>query len=266
MIGEWILRKTARRQAEARKDPSAVKSDNAHALDTLKSSFPAFLDQMAGKIVLDFGCGYGEQVTALARQSNAERIVGFDPSEPHLEVARGNMVDSDVGRFGYTRTLYGFTSFFDVVISQNAFEHFLTPRIDMAKMLSVTGPDGRIFITFGPPWHSPWGAHMDAWCRLPWIQNWPLRLLFPETMVMKVRQSYRNDSAGPKWTFESVGLGKMTVDRFERLIEDLGARVVFRRYSCCWGLNWLRHVPVVREWFVNHISVVIEKPAQGGSR
>ena len=257
MIGEWLLRKTARPLAEAKKDPCERKAENRHALDTLLANFPEFGRQIKGKTVLDYGCGYGEQVTAMAA-AGARKVIGYDPSEDALKIAKAAMKPED-GSIGYIRSLSGFVRFFDVVVSQNAFEHFLDPETDIEKMMYVTDHGGLIFITFGPPWHAPWGAHMEAWCRIPWIQNWPLRWIFLERTVMKVRQTYRTDSTGPKWTYHSVGVGKMTVHRFERLIRKHGAHVIYRRYTCCWGLNFLQHIPIVREWMINHISVVIQK-------
>ncbi len=49
---------------------------------------------------------------------------------------------------------------FDVVISQNSMEHFGNPEDIIEKMFSLTRPNGRTLITFGPPWFAPYGSHM----------------------------------------------------------------------------------------------------------
>lgn len=257
MIGEFILRATARPPEVAKVDPSARKH-GGDPLQILKSSFPGFLERIRGRAVLDYGCGYGEQVRAMAA-SGARGVVGFDVSAYALGEARAAS-DAFGDRVTFTDTITKAENV-DVVTCQNSFEHFLQADYELCQMLAVLRPGGSIFITFGPPWHSPWGAHMDAWCRLPWIQNWPLRLLFPEDLVMKVRRTFRKDAAGPKSTYRSVGLGKMTVRAFEDLMSHFKLKVTYRRYSCCWGLDWLQRVPIIREWFINHISVIVEKEA-----
>lgn len=49
---------------------------------------------------------------------------------------------------------------FDIVVSQNAMDHFRDPIGILSTMKGLIHEDGKILITFGPPWFSPYGSHM----------------------------------------------------------------------------------------------------------
>ena len=78
---------------------------------------------------------------------------------------------------------------FDIVLSHNSMEHFGDPARILDVMKSALKPDGRLYITFGPPWYAPYGSHMHFFTRVPWVN-----LLFSERTVMAVRARYRNDA------------------------------------------------------------------------
>ncbi len=248
--------------AEAKKDPSANGGREPGSLATLKNCFPAFTEAIVNQRVLDYACGYGDQARAMA-YAGAKQVTGYDVSRYALEKAR-ELTPARLGEeVRFTDDLNGLGQF-DVVVCQNSFEHFLSPESELGKMLYAVKPDGALLLTFGPPWHSPWGAHMDAWCRLPWFQNWPFRLLFTENVVMRVRQTFRTDERGPKWFYRDVGLGQMTIRRFEAMLAKGDFYIPYRRYSCCWGVDFLQHIPFLREWFINHVSVVVMKRVPNG--
>jgi len=260
MIAEYLLKLFSRPMPEAKADPSARTADTSHALDAIHDAFEDFSEVIMGRNVLDFGCGYGEQTEAMAA-AGARRVLGYDVWPDAIEEARQHLKGAthDIAdRVEYTASLHRFGQH-DVVVSQNSFEHFMDPNRELLLMKLALRPGGLILITFGPPWRSPWGAHMKFWCRLPWIQNAPLSWLFTERAVMKVRESFRRDKAGVKTTYRSVGLNQITVAKFEEMIKERGLHLRSRRYSCCWGLDWLQHVPLGREWTINHISVVLER-------
>ena len=58
--------------------------DGAGEWPTLEPLLPDF----AGKRVLDMGCGYGWHCM-YAAEHGAEQVIGFDPSEKMIAVARG---------------------------------------------------------------------------------------------------------------------------------------------------------------------------------
>jgi hypothetical protein len=139
----------------------------------------------------------------------------------------------------------------DIIISQNSFEHFLEAEAILNQMVQSLAQDGRIYVTFAPPWYAPWGAHMFFFCRVPWVQ-----LLFSELTVMEARSQFRSDGAR---TYRKAGLAQMSVATFLRIVRRSGLRVVSTRYDCVRGLSWLQHVPVLRELFINRVSCVLSR-------
>ena len=142
---------------------------------------------------------------------------------------------------------------FDVVISQNAFEHFGDPEQILNEMNSLLKDSGIVLLTFGPPWLAPYGSHMHFFCKVPWIN-----ILFSEKTVMKVRSNFRNDGAVRYEEVES-GLNRMTVTRFENIVSSNNMKLITKNYECIKGMNWLAKLPLLRELFINHISAVLCK-------
>src|SRR5262249_30736755 len=153
------------------------------ALLQLCRVFPNFLTRIAGKEILDFGCGTGYQSVALARMG-AKHIVGLDINATFLDKARELARESGLTeqvRFA-DRFEEDFKGRFDIVISQNSMEHFKDAAGALAEMKAALKGDGVILITFGCPWFSPYGSHMHFFVKVPWVN-----ILFSENTVMTVR-------------------------------------------------------------------------------
>lgn len=221
-------------------------SPTGDPLELLRVEYPDLGELVTGKSVLDFGCGMGDQVAALTAYGC--QMTGLDTNPHAIAVARAR--HGDIAPF-VDRLKDGQT--FDVVISQDAMEHYPEPKAVLDAMLEAVRPGGVILITFGPPWFSPRGSHMQHFCPLPWIN-----ILFPEPAVMTVRSCYCNDGATRYEEVES-GLNKMTLRKFERLLDRPDIRIVSRRYTAVKGLNALTTIPVIRELLTNRVTVVIRK-------
>jgi len=203
-------------------------------LPELRRQFPNLGDLVRNRDVLDFGCGFGDQAAALAREFGA-RVTGLDKHRGLLAAATQRY--GQLARF--TDHLDG--EAFDVVISQDAMEHFDDPAAALEAMAAALRPGGLILMSFGPPWWAPYGAHMRYFCPIPWLQLW-----FSESTVMAVRARYRHDGATRYEEIES-GLNKLSLAMFERLVRNSGLKVVERRYVGVRKLHFLTKVPVVRE-------------------
>lgn len=223
------------------------------ALTTLERAFPDLPSLIQGKHVLDFGCGGGWQTMALSR-AGALHVCGVDTNHRVLERARER-----AARAGFDSAAIGFVDHvgalqrktFDVVISQNAMEHFRDPQAALRAMTEAARPGGRVLISFGPPWMAPYGSHMQFFTKVPWVN-----LLFPERTVMAVRRRFRDDGAT---RYEEVegGLNRMTLQRFEELLEESGQTPETLHYECVKGIDALRHLPFMRELFVNHVNCIL---------
>jgi SAM-dependent methyltransferase len=244
------------------KDPLTLVEDNEIPsgsvetdLSLLNRSYPNFIENISGKTILDFGCGFGYQSIALAK-AGAKKVVGLDTNQESLKVANKLLKDSNLGNkvhFINENTL-GDEGEYDIVISQNSMEHFSDPVAVLLEMKKALKSDGCLLISFGPPWYAPYGSHMQYFTNIPWIN-----ILFPEETVMAVRGRYRSDGARKYEEVES-GLNKMTVSRFEKIINLSGLLADYRRYDCVKGMNLLGKLPVIRELFINHISCrLVEK-------
>jgi len=252
-IAERILLALSRppEQSDYPEGENAGRVENA--LHSLEQCFPDLLNLVRGQRVLDFGCGGGAQAVALVQQG-ARRVVGLDTNEHTLEgartLAREHGINED--RLCFAAKLPGeLAGTFDIVITQNAMEHFPDPEGTVAEMHTALRDHGRILVTFGPPWFAPFGSHMHFFTRVPWVN-----ILFSERTVMQVRSRFRSDGAKRYEEVES-GLNRMTVARFERLVSRAGMRMEWRNYRCVKGLSFLGRPPVVRELFINDISCIL---------
>ena len=252
-ILEKILIRMCHGEDEADFSEKSVVSRENNPLDLLVGEFPNFLDFARGKRVLDFGCGEGRQAVALASSVDC-RVVGIDINDAILETARNLAqkagIKSEDLRFsnGLKDDIGGG---FDIVISQNSMEHFPDPDETIEVMKGKVSRTGCIFITFGPPWYAPYGSHMHYFCKIPW-----LNIIFPESVVMKVRSRYRKDGALRYEDVES-GLNRMSLARFSSLLKARELHLIYSKITCAKGLNFLGRIPFVREMFVNRVSVVV---------
>ena len=190
--------------------------------------------------------------------SGLPRWSASSPNPRTLEVARQAADQSpQKSRVRFTDSLAtpadGTRERFDLVISKDSLEHFQDPELMLATMSGALNDDGKLFITFGPPWYSPYGSHMYFFTRVPWVN-----LLFSERTVMAVRSRYRDDGAMRYEEVES-GLNRMSVGRFERIVKDSGLRMSWYRYDCVKGLDIASRVPLLRELLINHVSCILER-------
>lgn len=255
MICEKILLNFSRKPEEPDYDEVQVRHITNDSLSTLLSGFgPDFLKDIVGKTILDFGCGSGQQVTDLSLKG-ANLVIGVDMREKVLkqgvDLAREKGVYEKV-KF-ITNIKDEFNEFFDIIISQNSFEHYSNPSDVITLWKKLLNPNGKIYITFGPPWHAPYGAHTFFFTKLPWVN-----LLFKESTVMKVRSCFRTDGAKHYEDVEG-GLNKMTVKRFEKIIAESDLNISYVNYRAVKKMKFLTRIPFFRELFVNHIDCILIK-------
>jgi SAM-dependent methyltransferase len=166
-------------------------------------------DELRGKDVLDFGCGKGEQATELALRG-AKSVFGLDILEGDLAIGRRRAIAAGVAdrvSFGT-----GCTEPVDAIISLDAFEHFEDPASILVLMHTLLKPGGRIYASFGPTWYHPYGGHL--------FSVFPLaHLVFTERALIRWRSEFKTDGATRFHEVEG-GLNRMTIGRFERLVEQ----------------------------------------------
>lgn len=140
-----------------------------------------FLSKIAdprGRSVLVVGAGAGTEMLWALRQG-AREVVGIDilPQDPAaLALAIERLGLDDPGRFEILRLdvedadALGRT--FDLVLSNNVFEHVADPAAAFAACARLVRPGGRIAVFTDPLFHSSTGAHLP-W--EPWEHLWAER-------------------------------------------------------------------------------------------
>lgn len=104
---------------------------------------------IAGRSVLDIGCGPGHYSVELARRG-ARRVLGLDFADGMLEIARKRAVDSGVSDIcNFQRADFLTTTLdeqFDYVIVMGFMDYIKDPRAMIEKTLSATA--GKAFFSF----------------------------------------------------------------------------------------------------------------------
>ena len=164
---------------------------------------------------------------------------------------------------------------FDMVISNETFEHIQAPLPALQELARVTRPHGRVFISF-PPYYAPWGAHLNNWITLPWVQ-----VIFSERTLIEAANRLEeelqlNRRLAPEARLDLRGcatlphINRITLQRFESLLRQVPLQVVRKTYL---GPGWRRrpkwhalaqpftHLPLIREMFTSHAVYVLQRPA-----
>ncbi|HWG41642.1 MAG TPA: methyltransferase domain-containing protein [Gemmataceae bacterium] len=166
-------------------------------------------EELAGRTVIDFGCGTGADTIEIARHG-AERVIGLDIVAEALAVAeraaeRANVAD----RCCFQTTT---TEKADAILCLDSFEHFSDPAGILRTMAGLLKPGGTVLVSFGPPWLHPYGGH--SFSAFPWAH-----LIFTEKSLLRWRSHHCGDGA-TRFGEVRGGLNQMTIRRFERLVAD----------------------------------------------
>ncbi len=222
-------------------------------LSVLYQEYENFPDLVSNKKVADFGCGFGFQSVALAEKLNCT-VTGIDTDVESLQTginlaAEKKISPQDLSFIGEVSDEH--LGKFDLVISQNSMEHFPDPILITKLLKSLIHKDGKVLITFGPPWYAPHGSHMDFFSKVPWVN-----ILFSEKTVMNVRNLYRNDGA-TRYEEVSFGLNKMSISKFKKIIHTCGMQINFYKATGVKNLNLLTRIPIIKELVTNHVTVIL---------
>lgn len=202
-VAYWLLRRIA-----SKGDPGYLTGGAYEGRSKVEMLLGSQIWQIIqGKIVIDFGCGDGTDATEMALRG-AARVIGIDTSEKALSLSRGNAQKRGVS------TKCSFSTSIDekadIITALDSFEHFSDPAAVLRWMAEHLKPDGRVLISFGPPWYHPLGGHFVS--VFPWAH-----LVFTEEALMRWRSDFKHDGAKRFSEVES-GMYPMTVHGFEELV------------------------------------------------
>lgn len=208
-----------------------------------------------GKIVVDFGCGWGGESLWLKRQG-AKKVIGIDVNEKSLLQARSFCLDeveflSDIASIDDNTV--------DCIFSTNVFEHVTNIPETLNSLFRILKPKGEIISSFGPLFHSPYGCHFY------WAGLYPYsHLIFGrEWLVHRIDKIRGYKTNFDSW--ESMGLNKITFDQF--------SKEIFKRFDVkgikaipCLGLPIVTKIPVLNRYLTFGCEMHVVKPYQTFAR
>jgi len=170
---------------------------------------PQIWNEFEGKVVIDFGCGSGVEVSEIA-QHGARKVIGLDKRAHILSNARHRAQQAGV----LDRCVFAAETSekADVILSIDAFEHFDDPIGILRVMRTLVKDDGVLIVAFGPPWYHPFGGHLFS--VFPWAH-----LLFTEGCLIRWRSDFKSDGA-TRFSEIEGGLNRMTIRRFKKLVSE----------------------------------------------
>lgn len=114
-----------------------------------------------GATVVDLGTGPGHLAIELSRLCPQARIIGLDPSEEMLSIARNNAgkagISSFEARLGTAEEIPIESGSVDLLVSQSSFHEWENPQQGAAEILRVLKPGGSLILKdYNRAWLSPW--------------------------------------------------------------------------------------------------------------
>jgi ubiquinone/menaquinone biosynthesis C-methylase UbiE len=247
---------------------------------------------LEGIHVLDIGCGLGGKLPLYINEGKADTLTAIDidlmsTQNAKLHLASLGMFKSGNGIVNLASADAAALPFgdncFDAIVSINVFEHIEHIESALLECFRVLKPDGLAFFHL-PPYHSPWGPHLESWIHFPWPH-----LLFSEKTLMRVaalEDSKRNlnseflAAARIDWSAKEdmiPNLNRVTLRCFQRLYLKAGFSMMQTRLLPI-GYEYFRNgtlfkqllyrllqkatmIPLLQEVIVTKAVYVLQKPA-----
>jgi SAM-dependent methyltransferase len=225
----------------------------------------------SGKHVLEVGSGLGFLTAAIAL-AGAESVLGVDIWAPRVEYGARKIAERfphlNNVRFDSTPTdkMEG-EDRFDVIVSQNTFEHIGDIDGVLASFRRLLKPGGVVYLGFSPLYHSPFGDHgeLRAPIRLPWLHLLAGRRRVIASFNRANRESVTTlqacgynalKPADFLWAFARSGLEvrRLRINRTEGALKQAAMRV----------LSVLSHVPGLAPYLTLGIYATLRKPQRPG--
>ena len=193
----------------------------------------------AGKDVLVFGCGFGNEVLWAARRG-ANSILAVDLSPalsplPLQEALRDQGIDFD--RFEFRRENIHDTALsedrYDLIVSNGVFEHVMDLKGVLGAFRTLLRPGGRVAIFADGLWYSSIGGHIGS---DPWEHLW------------RTPRELQSKLSPERWNVFCNQLNRMTVTDFLQAASSVGVIVLQLRLGRDPNIGQLGdYLPRIRE-------------------
>lgn len=244
-------------------------------------------EDLAGKDLLDLGCGHGGRTLYYLMRGNPRSIVGLEISHARASIAKGSvemMLADDRICFvaGLGEELPFEDESFDAIISYDVFEHVRDLRRVLSECHRALRRGGRLYAVF-PPYYGPRAHHLDFITTLPFLHYFfsPDTLVRAANQILKDNPHFRDEPL-PDPVISYCGrrvlprLNGTTERIFRRLVEESpfevikleplpfgwtpgrGLKPLVRAISrACLKLPW----PFTRDVFIGTICCILQKRA-----
>jgi len=222
-----------------------------------------------GKTVLELGCGPGNRCIE-AVDHGAKRVVGLDTSDADFSIGRRLLAEgppqwSECATF-FHGTLDSLPpERFDVIISEDTFEHVMDLPDLLDQIRKRLKPRGQLFVGFGPLYHSPEGDH--GWMRdvLPGrrLFPWPWGHLLLEHTAFRRLSIIHGTKVQQTFNWPYLDLNQHTVDEFETIFRASGLTVKYLKTNCVHSIKAklftsFAKIPPLRSYFTLNIFAILE--------
>lgn len=155
----------------------------ATGLDEFLTRFdPSILPALAGKQVLDFGCGYGGKAVELASRVPTAVVTGVDQHQKKMDRGTEYAARRGVPSARFVLCTQDHIPLddasIDAVVCHDVMEHVHRPDVTLSEMARVLRPGGRAYIVF-PPYVGPVSHHLDFITTAPFV-HW---FFSPDTIM-----------------------------------------------------------------------------------
>lgn len=229
---------------------------------------------VAGKTVLDVGCGLGGKSSYLALHG-ARHVQAVDMDVERIGEARAFAREKRAGNILFGVADAEHLPFgdgeFDLVMFNDTLEHLHTPEASLREALRVLKRHGLVLLMF-PPFKSPWGAHLFALIAVPWahlvFDEAVLMQLWRERLVAQQRDAGAAYAAARHARQASAGtlcditpLNRMTILGFKQMVAEMPFEMKhWRLHVPLPGLGFLARSFRAREYIVTRVVAVMAKP------
>ena len=218
---------------------------------------------LTGASVLDLGCGHGRLCVDMALKG-ANRVIGLDTNKRLIEFAVENVkkrYPTMTDRIEFLnldiRDLPDDGSPFDIIVSKDSLEHVIHLEAVFQEMVRRLRHGGRMYLGFGPLYHSSRGDHRRTEIPFPWGH-----LLIPESMIIRRLNRKRPLKIS---SIEDLGLSKWRLNDYRSLFLESGLRVTLLQAVdndhplariCALLRKWRAFEP----YFTYNLYCLLEKP------
>ena len=250
---------------------SAPQSDHPHAAkEGFWQKFAGGQPSFAGKRVLEIGCGLGRRSIEIAQAGG--NSTGIDISEGcivHAQSQRQALDPEVAGRLVFRQCAVEQveSAAFDIVISEDTFEHIVDVPQAIATIKEKLAIGGRAYIGFGPLYHSPYGDH--GWLQnslpfgsLPWSHLFLSRQATYKLVGKKIGQKFTDTI---NWPY--LALNQHTSSQYIQMFNNSGLKIVSisttkHRRAIGKVFDAMAKLPFLGKYFTDGIYCILERVSE----